>query len=317
VSDYDSPWKEALDRYFPLVLAFFFPEIFADIDWSRDYEALDQELQKLAPEGEVGRRRVDKLIKVYRKDTGDPVYLHIEVQSQEEEGFERRVYVYNYRIEDRYNQPVVSLVILGDDNPDWRPCRYVAGLWGCTKTFEFDTRKLLDWAGRLAELEASDSPFALLVLAHLRAQATRGDWEARWTEKVRLLKGLYDRKWEAEDVRHRMRFLDWLLDLPAGLERRVSEKLAQYDRERQMPFVTSFERVGMEKGLHKGIEAVLDIKFGAEGLALLSAVGERTADELSVLLDAIKRAATLDAVRALLSAPPQPGPAASETSDPS
>jgi hypothetical protein len=35
MSDYDSPWREALDRSFELFLAFFFPQAHADIDWSR------------------------------------------------------------------------------------------------------------------------------------------------------------------------------------------------------------------------------------------------------------------------------------------
>jgi hypothetical protein len=49
VTDYDSPWKEALDRYFELFMAFFFPAAHADIDWKRGYEMLDKELQKIVP----------------------------------------------------------------------------------------------------------------------------------------------------------------------------------------------------------------------------------------------------------------------------
>jgi hypothetical protein len=47
MSDYDSPWKEALEAYFPLFLAFFFPEVHTAIDWSRGYELLDKELQQV------------------------------------------------------------------------------------------------------------------------------------------------------------------------------------------------------------------------------------------------------------------------------
>ena len=42
--DYDSPWKDILERYFPPFMAFFFPEAHADIDWSKGYESLDTEL---------------------------------------------------------------------------------------------------------------------------------------------------------------------------------------------------------------------------------------------------------------------------------
>jgi hypothetical protein len=31
----DSPWKVALEKYFPAFMAFFFPQAHADIDWER------------------------------------------------------------------------------------------------------------------------------------------------------------------------------------------------------------------------------------------------------------------------------------------
>jgi hypothetical protein len=42
-TDYDSPWKETLDRYFERCLAFFFPHAHAEIDWARRFEMLDAE----------------------------------------------------------------------------------------------------------------------------------------------------------------------------------------------------------------------------------------------------------------------------------
>jgi hypothetical protein len=44
MTDYDSPWKEALEVYFRAFLALFYPRIHADIDWSRGYLFLDKEL---------------------------------------------------------------------------------------------------------------------------------------------------------------------------------------------------------------------------------------------------------------------------------
>lgn len=34
-ADYDSPWKEILDGYFPAFMAFFFPAAAAEINWIR------------------------------------------------------------------------------------------------------------------------------------------------------------------------------------------------------------------------------------------------------------------------------------------
>jgi len=54
-SDYDSPWKEIIEQFFPEFIAFFFPHIYNDIDWSRGYEFLDKELQKIVRDSQTGR----------------------------------------------------------------------------------------------------------------------------------------------------------------------------------------------------------------------------------------------------------------------
>ncbi|MEQ9235851.1 MAG: hypothetical protein RIG66_17400 [Coleofasciculus sp. E2-BRE-01] len=114
-TDYDSPWKDAIENYFEDFIAFFLPEAQPEIDWSRGYEFLDKELRQVVRDAEVGRRLADKLAKVYLL-TGEEawVLIHIEVQSQEETNFAERMFVYHYRIFDRYKRNVASLAILGD-----------------------------------------------------------------------------------------------------------------------------------------------------------------------------------------------------------
>ncbi|MGH7136182.1 MAG: hypothetical protein ACREHD_10610, partial [Pirellulales bacterium] len=114
--DFDTAWKEALEALFEPFMAFFFPDAHRDIDWTRRFEMLDKELQQITPESEQGRRVVDKLVKVWRTNGQDEwVLVHIEVQSQPDTDFARRMYVYNYRLFDRYNRKVASFAILGDD----------------------------------------------------------------------------------------------------------------------------------------------------------------------------------------------------------
>ena len=64
MSDYDSPWKEMLEGYFPAFMAFFFPAAHADIDWALGYESLDTELAQIVRDAALGRRLADKLVKV-------------------------------------------------------------------------------------------------------------------------------------------------------------------------------------------------------------------------------------------------------------
>ena len=65
-ANYDSPWKEALEEYFEAFLAFFFPTAHREIDWGRGDEFLEQELLQIVGEAEIGKRFVDKLVKVWK-----------------------------------------------------------------------------------------------------------------------------------------------------------------------------------------------------------------------------------------------------------
>jgi len=70
--DYDSPWKEALERYLPDALALLFPAAFAGIDWSPGYSFLDKELQKVVRDARLGRRLADKLVRVAQAQVSSP-----------------------------------------------------------------------------------------------------------------------------------------------------------------------------------------------------------------------------------------------------
>ena len=112
--DYDSPWKEAVESYFPEFIEFYFPEASRQIDWARGYQFLDQELRAVVQDAELGKRFVDKLAKVALRDGSERwVYVHLEVQGSAQAEFAERMFVYNYRLYDRYRQPVASLAVLG------------------------------------------------------------------------------------------------------------------------------------------------------------------------------------------------------------
>ncbi|MCP3993602.1 MAG: transposase, partial [bacterium] len=213
--EYDSPWKDVLERYFPEFMAFFFPEAYREIDWSRGYESLDQELQQVVREAESGKRYADKLMKVWRLD-GEELYvvIHIEIQGQHDSGFPLRMYVYNYRLFDRHQQPVASFAVLCDDSSKWRPKEYSYELWGCRASLRFPIVKLKDYNRRWAELKASTNPFALVVMSHLKARATHGDDPGRLRWKIRLVRQLYRGGWQRRDVLELFRFIDWVMKLP-------------------------------------------------------------------------------------------------------
>ncbi|MBV6626457.1 MAG: cytosolic protein [Rivularia sp. (in: Bacteria)] len=302
-TEYDSPWKEIIQLYFEDFMLFFFPQVHQEIDWNKGFEFLDQELQQVVRDAELGKRLVDKLVKIYRIGGGESwLLIHLEVQAQEKSNFPERMFVYNYRIFDRYKRPVASLAVLADSSSTWRPNQFGYELFGCTVDFKFPVVKLVDYQQRKSELEESRNPFATVVLAHLTALETSENRVERKAQKLALVRRLYEKEFSREQVLNLLAFLDWMLTLPFELEQEFRHDLEQLEEERGMKYVTSFERSGIEKGkqeaLLKGIEISLEVKFGSEGLNLLPEISQiDDVTQLENILEGIKTSRSVSELR--------------------
>ena len=295
----DSAWKDILDTHFEAFLSFFFPEIHRDIDWSRGYETLDKELQVILRGSRSRKRLADKLVKVYLK-SGRPlvIFLHVEVQKRPEADFEVRMLQYNYRIFDRRGGEVISIAVLTDSRSRVRRDCYKRSRWGFELVMRYPVNHLLDFEDSRKELEGSRNPFAVVVLAHLEAQKTRGKpariFEAKW----RLTRMLYERGYKKRDIMGLYRFIDWILRLPEDLEREIQDRHRTLEGKTSMPYVTSFERFGEAKGLREAIAIGLKLRFGPEGLKLLPRIrGVEEANVLRAILTAVHKAKTLATFR--------------------
>ena len=252
-ADFDSPWKEILEAYFPQAMQFFFPETAALIDWERPYQFLNKEFQQIAREAEQGKRYADQLVKVWQIQ-GQELWLliHVEIQAQKEDNFGKRMFTYNFRIFDRFDQPAISLAILCDTNREWRPSNYSYNYPNTRLDFEFGSVKLLDYEDRWEELENSNNPFATVVMAHLKTQQTRSSPAERKIWKFRLIRRLYDIGLQEQDIRNLYRFIDWVMILPKALENQFWDEFKQFEQERTMRYVTTGERIGYERGREEG-----------------------------------------------------------------
>lgn len=312
MDELDPVWKEALDSFFESCLALLFPDMHHDIDWTRPWEDLDRELERLFPQAEMGPRRVDKLVKVWlRNGEASWILLHLEVQAEAREDFARRMFVYHFSLYARYDRAVVSAAILADDSPNWRPGGYGYSRWGCSLAFQYRTVKLLDLRSRSEELARSANPFARFVLAHLHTLDTRRDPAQRQGWKIRLVKELYGQGFTSEEIRSLFNLIDALMRLPDDFEQDFLHELTRFEEENAMPFVAPWERLTLEKGrqegrqegLHLAIRSLISQRFGQEGLELMPEV-EQLKDEvrLRAILSALGRfdVNSLDAIRALL-----------------
>ncbi|MGE0082850.1 MAG: hypothetical protein AB7S75_00370 [Desulfococcaceae bacterium] len=258
--EYDNPWKEALELYFEAFMGFFFSHIHAEIDWSKGYEFLDKELEKIVRDAEIGRRYADKLVKIFLLSGGETwLLIHIEIQDDKDKDFEKRMFVYNYRISDRYDREVVSLAVLTDSSSKWRPGKYRRGRWGCETVFRFPVIKLTDYRKKWEKLEQDQNPFSLVVMAHLKSKSVKaGQSRKRW--KLHLMRLLFERGYGRQDILEMFRFIDWLVELPEDMEKQFQDELTQITEEKKMPYVTSIERLAKKEGmLQTAKEMLLDV----------------------------------------------------------
>jgi hypothetical protein len=158
--------------------------------------------------------------------------MHVEVQAQKEKAFAQRMFTYNIRIFDRYQQIPISLAILCGENDQWRPHEYGADYPDTRLHFEFGTVKLIDYRTRWAELESSENPFAIVVMAHLKVLETKRDVDQRKAWKFRLPRALYEKGYARQEVLNLFRFIDWIMILPKAAEHSFWQELQSFEEER-------------------------------------------------------------------------------------
>jgi hypothetical protein len=250
-ADYDGFWKEVIELYFQPFIEFFYPKAAQDIDWSRGFAFLDKEFQKLNRNGITGKNIVDKLVRIYRKN-GNPhwVLIHIELQCQPLAKFNQNFYLYHCRLFDYFQVPVASIAILADNNPYWKPSCYWHELWDCKAGMSFPTVKLLDYQDKGKELEKN--PLGMLIFAYLKAMETKKNSEDRYSIKLQLTKSLYQKGFNKETILKLYRFIDWVLALPSQLELKYTNEIFHFEKELNVPYITSAERIGIAKGKKEG-----------------------------------------------------------------
>jgi hypothetical protein len=294
-------------------MAFYFPDAYAQIDWSREHVFLDQELRAVVQDAELGTRFVDRLVRVTELCGNESwIYIHIEVQGTKQPEFAERMFVYNYRIFDRYKRPVASLAVLADENKQWKPTSYGFAVLGCRHTLEFPVAKLTDYEDKLDELLASNNAFGWITAAHILTQKTRTQDQERYNAKLLLLRILYERHRDKQRVINLFNVIDWLMQLPEWLNSEVWQELEKIEEREKVQYITSVERIGIAKGIAKGriegrvegrvegesrlLKRQLERRFGLLPEWASERLGSAKEEELEAWSEAVLTAPTLDAV---------------------
>jgi hypothetical protein len=141
----DELWKAIIPELWIPFIHFCLKDWVDKIDFTKKPESLDKELKRLRLKAKSKNRAVDFLMRVHLKDGSTKTFLlHIEVQGYPDSKFEHRVFQYYYRIDDLLQEPVETLVIMIDEDPNFRPCEYRQKFGETEVYFRFRMFKLLD-----------------------------------------------------------------------------------------------------------------------------------------------------------------------------
>lgn len=280
-SDYDGAWKDLLHRRLRDVLACFFPAVEKAVDWTHAPEFLEQELRELAIDDASVENRVDLLVRVHMLDgLSQILYLHIEVQSFPETEFPKRVATSNHRIRAGCGEDVISLVILADLDPTWKPQEYRHERLGCETLFRFPCCKLLEI---LPRLENEDSLPALAAKAQIEALRTSRHPDKRLAARWILTRKLYEAGWEKKEIHEALRLLTWMMQLPDPEYLILRKEMVAYEKEHPMSTtLLDYERYARKVGRQEGRQEarqeatlrLLELRFGRVPEGLKEAVRE-------------------------------------------
>ena len=271
---WDRLWKGIIQDFFSDLLRYFFPQwAEKEVDFDKNFEFLDKELQALALDKNQ-RRHVDKLVKVYLKDQ-DWLLVHIEAQGYQDPHFAKRMYVYYSRIRDKYDKPVIALAIYTDNNPAFHPKAYLEQKEETSLLFRFKTFKLLEKSEQ--ELYAPGNPFSIAALAAKKALEKQplGD-VSRLVWAKELVLTLKAENYDDKQIRRLLHFIGYC----ANFEK--IESLAAFNayinqifpNRKGMGVIEEIEEglkeqvylQGLEEGIQKGIQKGMEkgIEIGTE-----------------------------------------------------
>ncbi|MDB9314844.1 transposase, partial [Spirulina sp. CS-785/01] len=103
-----------------------------------------------------------------------------------------------------------------------------------------------------------------------------------------IIKNLYQRGYERQDILELFRLIDWMMTLPASLEENLTTEIYRYEEERKMPYVTSVERIGMEKGRQEGLQEGRQERLREDILEVLEVRFETVPDSLVEVVNGIQ-----------------------------
>lgn len=250
--DHDRLFKELLSTFFWEFVELFLPKVAAYLERDSIF-FLNQEVFTDVTSGE--RREVDLLAQVKFRGQDTCFLIHLENQSHSQAGFERRMFHYFARLDEKYALPVYPVVIFSFESPQ----RAEANCY----QVQFPDRKVLDFSYVSIQLNRlnwrdflqQQNPVAAALMAKMKIKPQ--DRPKVKSECLRLLATL---RLDAARMQMISGFIDTYLRLNATEEqifRAELDRIGLVQQEDVMEIVTSWMEQGLQQGIEREIALVL------------------------------------------------------------
>jgi predicted transposase/invertase (TIGR01784 family) len=253
----DALWKGIIEDLFSDFLLYFYPEWSAkNVDFERDFEFLDKELESLYPERK-GKRFADKLVKIPLLSGVEQWFLiHIEIQGYEDITFPERMFQYFYRIRDKHKKDVMAMVILTDGNKDFHPKSYHYQFQKTRIDYHFDTFKILEKTEN--ELNIPNNIFSIVMLIAKKALKKKQKDKEILLWKIELVKELVKGGYEQKKIRKMMIFINHFVNFAGeDIVKEYEQELSKIIKTRtnmgiEQTIIEHFKEEGEKIGIQKG-----------------------------------------------------------------
>jgi (p)ppGpp synthase/HD superfamily hydrolase len=139
-------------------------------------------------------------------------------------------------------------------------------------------------------------------MAHLKTKATTGKLPQREQWKWKLIRGLYEKEFEREQIIKLFEIIDNMMTLSTELQSSLESKIKQFEEERTMPLISNMELRGIERGKEIGalqnardfVKTVLESRLGEVPLDVEQYLNKVSV--LSTLQEIVKLAATANSL---------------------
>ncbi len=291
--DHDRLFKELISTFFIEFLDLFFPAVLNYLD-KDSITFLDKEV---FTDVTFGEKHESDLI-VQAQFLGKPSFflIHIEAQSSSDTAFNRRMFTYFARLQEKFGLPVYPIVIFSYDRPKKKAVSQYEVIFPDFKVLEFNYQVVqlnrLNWRDFLSQ----PNPVASALMAKMKIAP-----EDRPKVKAECLRLLVTLKLNPAKMQLISGFVDIYLNLNRSEEVKFKTEIREFmppEKEEVMQITTSWMREGMEQGLERGLEQGIEQGREREKSFILRQI-TRKLGQLDPVLEAKIKALNIDQIENL------------------